>query len=437
MIERVFKLYKRPLVRDTVTTTIWSTIGKAVGFLIPFFIAAWFGVSEETDAFFFAYGLLLFLSGIFAPVVVSVIVPYIAKARTNNEDVGKFVGGILGVSGVGLLVLAGLFILVIKPVLSVITRFDGQTLGLVHRLLIETAPLIIFLSWTSVLAGTLNTYKKFAFPAISPAFRAVVNLAIIFAFKDVYGIHSIALGYVVGEIIRLAVLLIVTKRLDLFKLRFSLQIESTLLKFFKTASYQIVGMAAVGLNPFIDKIMASWLGEGSVSVLYYAERLYMIPATFISTGLMVTLLSYWSGRHYESGQQRLKKDVRKAAKAVSFITLPIMLVLILFHQPIVNLAFGRGAFNQARLPEVGWVWVCYLVGMLPYLVALVYFQAHLVLKNTKILMICGFSRCALNIVFNLIFMKMFGVCGIALSTSITCIFFLFFLKKTLNVKDFS
>ncbi|HIJ53334.1 MAG TPA: hypothetical protein HPP66_09295 [Planctomycetes bacterium] len=91
----ISEFYKRPLVRDTIKTTIWSTVGKAAGFLIPFFIAAWFGISSETDAFFFAYGLILFLSGIFAPVVESVIVPYIAEARTNNEDVGRFVGNIL------------------------------------------------------------------------------------------------------------------------------------------------------------------------------------------------------------------------------------------------------------------------------------------------------------------------------------------------------
>lgn len=91
----------RPLVRDTVTTTFFSTIGKAVGFLVPFFIAAWFGVTGETDAFFFAYGLILFFSMIFAPTVEGVIVPYIAEAKSQSKDVGKFVGRILGVSGLG------------------------------------------------------------------------------------------------------------------------------------------------------------------------------------------------------------------------------------------------------------------------------------------------------------------------------------------------
>lgn len=119
---KILEFCKRPLMKDALKTTILSAVGKAVGFLIPFFLAVWFGVTEETDAFFLVYGLILFLSGIFARVVENVIVPFIAEAKTNNEDVGKFVVNILALSGIGLLVLAGIFILVIRPVLSAITH---------------------------------------------------------------------------------------------------------------------------------------------------------------------------------------------------------------------------------------------------------------------------------------------------------------------------
>jgi putative peptidoglycan lipid II flippase len=178
-------------------------------------------------------------------------------------------------------------------------------------------------------------------------------------------------------------------------------------------------MVAVGLNPIVDKTMASWLGEGSVSVLHYADRLYSIPVLFITSGLMVALLSHWSERFYESGEKRLKEDVIKSVKVVGFITLPIMLFLIFFHQPIVNLAFGRGTFAQERLPEVGWVWVCYLLGFVPYITGIVFVRAHLVLKNTMALLHLSIANCAFNIFLNYILMQRYSVKGIALSTSIT------------------
>jgi putative peptidoglycan lipid II flippase len=412
----------RVIVWDTITTTFWSTLGRGVGFLIPFFIAAWFGVSSATDSFFFAYSFILFLSGMFTPVVQSITVPYIAEIRKNNEDVGKFMGKILSVISVGLLGLAVIVILVIKPVLSVITRFDLQTLNFIHTLIFEISPLIIFLVWTSILTGALNAYKKFAFPAVSPAFRAVVNLSIIFIFREKIGVHAIALGYVVGEITRFIILLSVIKRLRIFKLKLALKLDSEIRDFLKTGSYQAIGLVALVLNTFINNTMASWLTTGSVSVLYYANRLYMIPVTFTTTGLLVALLSHWSGRYYKSGIMRLKEDVGKAIKTVGIITLTIVIILILIHQPIVKIALGRGAFDLEKLPEVGWVWVCYLLGFLPYIIRQVFVRAHLALKNTKALMQISFCSFVLQIVFNYILMRPLKVAGIALATSFVSLF---------------
>ncbi len=429
MLKKITDLYKRPLIRDTLNTTVLSTMGKAAGFLIPFFIAAWFGVTSETDAFFFAYGLILFLSGIFAPVVESVIVPYIAEARTNREDVGKFVGNILCVSGLALLVVGMVFILLIKPLLSIITRFDPQSLALIHRLLIETAPLIIFLTWTSILAGTLNTYKRFAFPAISPAFRAAVNIAIIFAFKDKYGIHTIAFGYVIGEFVRLVILFIIIEKLKLFKLCFSLKVSTKLKLFFKTASYQIIGVAAVGLNPVVAKAMASWLDEGSISILYYAERLYAIPTMLLAAGMMVTLLSHWSARIHKFGKSKLDKEVAKTAKVIGLLTFFVVVLILSLQRPIVKLAFARGVLDVERVVEIKGVWLCFLLGMVPNLMGFVYSQGLLTLKQTKPLMLCGFYRCLMSIGCNYVFMQFWGLRGIALSTSLSSIFFFWYLRK--------
>lgn len=428
------KFHNNPLIWDTITTTGWSTLGKAIGFLIPFFIAAWFGVTSKTDAFFFAYGLILFLSGIFAPVVETVIVPYITEAKEKNEDINGFLGKILGVSGIGFLLLAIILLSVIKPILSLITNFDLQSLNLIYQMLFEITPIIILLTWTSILSGTLNAYKKFAIPAISPGLRAIANLSVIYAFKDILGVHAIALGYLIGEFFRLAILVGTIQKLKIFKISISLKFNPKLWEFLKTASYQIIGMAIVGLNPFIDKIMASWLGDGSVSVIYYADKLYMAPTTLITGGLIVTLLSHWSSSYHESGALILKKNVEKAIRLIFFTSLSIMLLLILFHQPIVKIAFGRGTFDQTKLPEIGSVWVCYLLGFVPYIVGFPLTRAHIVIKNTSFLMKVFFLNCALKIFLNLIFISYIGIIGISLSSSVISWVSLFLLWKGFNKK---
>ena len=329
--------------------------------------------------------------------------------------------------------------MVIKPILSLITHFDKQTLDLAYSLLIATAPLVILLVLTSIMAGTLNAYKKFAFPALSPAFRAIVNLSIIFAFKDILGVYAIAAGYVVGETLRFLILLGIIYKFRLFSLHFSLGFNSKIKEFMKTASFQIFGMVAVGLNPVVDKTMASWLGKGSVSILHYADRLYMIPITFLGTGLMVTLLSHWSSHYYESGLARLNRDLKKALKLIAPVALAITIGLILFYQPIVRLAFGRGAFARENLSAVGWVWICYLFGFVPYMIGSVYVRAHLTLKNTKALLKCALYLNGLNILFNYILMKHLGVAGIALATTLISVFtplyLMHYFRKKLALRD--
>jgi len=416
------KLRTRPLIWDTFTTSGWNAVGRGVGFLIPFFVAAWFGVTAETDAFFYAYGVILIFTGILYSVVGSVIIPYIAEAKANNEDVGKFVGGILEISGVGLLFLSLLVILLSKPVLSIVTRFDGDNINLLFYLLIEMSPLIILLVWTSILSGALNAYKKFAFPAVSPAIRAVINLLLIWIFKDSLGIHAITLGYVGGEIVRLIALLSIIRYFNLFKISFSLNFEPKLIQFLITASYPVIGMIAIEFGSIFNKTIATWLGEGSVSLLHYAEKLYMIPVVLFAGGLLITLHSYWSEHYYKLDRNELKTKMKRTIKIVALLSLLLTLFLIFLHKPIVKLAFGRGEFDQTKLSKVGNIWICYLLGFVPYSISRIFIRVQIIRKNTKVIMFNVIYGTIVNILFCLILMRYLKVEGIALASTIALYF---------------
>lgn len=431
IIKKIYPwLRTQPLIRDILTTTGWSAAGKAVGFLVPFFIASWFGISGETDAFFFAYGLILFLASIFAPVFEGIVVPFVVEIRARDGDVGQFVGKLLGISGVGLLVLVGIMMLLVEPILSLVTPFDESSLTLISGVLTETAPLVILLTWSGILAGTLNAFKKFPFPAVSPAFRAMVCLVVIYFGKDSLGVHSIALGYIVGEAARLVMLFGVVKWLNLFPVKPTVGLSGDIIDFLKTASLQAIGMVAVGLTPVVGKTMASWLGEGSVSVLYYADRLYMIPVTFMTAGLIVTLLSHWSWNFCRSGAAQLKKEVDQAVKWVGLIALAVMILFLLIRTPVVNLIFRNRSATPEQISEVATVWLFYLLGYIPFILGRIYVRAHLVLKNTRPLMVSAFCIIVINIVLNYLLMQVLGVAGIALATTASAIFSLIYLSIT-------
>ncbi|MGW8181610.1 MAG: lipid II flippase MurJ, partial [bacterium] len=329
------RIRSRPLVWDTITTTLWSTSGKAVGFIIPFLIAAWYGLSSETDALFYAYGLIVLLANIFSPVVETIIVPFIAEARARGEDVGAFVGNILGTSLIGIALIGIPLVLASGPFVSAITRFSPEQLHLVSQIIMESSPLLVLLVWTSILAGTLNAYMNFRIPAISPAVRAIVTLGFIYALKNSLGIHAIAWGYVLGEIGRLALLFVLIRRLNSFTLRISFGVNEKLLHFLKTSSYQMIAMSILVFMPIINKTMASWIGTGNVSLLEYAERVYMIPITFLTSGFVVTILSHWSERYHRGGEESLRQDVLKAALLMGWIGVITTGCLLSVHGPLV------------------------------------------------------------------------------------------------------
>ncbi|MDD5644725.1 MAG: lipid II flippase MurJ [bacterium] len=410
-------IHSKPLLRDTVIVTWLSSMAKAVAAFIPFFIAAWFGVTRETDIFFFAFGMVIFIANIFAPVAESIIVPYINERKTKGENTGGFIGSILLVSGLGLFFLSALLLIIVNPVLSVLTPFDKYESDYVFYLVLMTTPMMVFLTWSGILSGTLNTYRRFIIPSLSPALGAAINLCLIFFFKNKIGIQAVAVGYVAGELAKIILLLTGVYKLKSVSLKFKIDWGVQLTQFFKVAFFQAIALTGITMNFVVDRIMASWLGEGSISVLEYAEKLYTIPVQFLCLGFLTVAFSYWSRDYCEKGIRRLICDVEKAVKFIGMASFLIVVFLVFIHKPAAKFILERGIFPMSRLPMIESAWVCYLIGFMPYMGYLIYSRGYVILKNTKVLMKCALYMNVLNVLCNYIFMRYFDVPGIALSTT--------------------
>lgn len=412
------ELRRRPLVWDTLTTTLWSTVGKGLGFLIPIFIGAWFGVGTGTDAFFFAYGIILFLSIIFSVAVETIIVPFVAELRAKGEDVGAFVGGVLSISGLLLTAVILIFLPIVKHVLAVITKFSPPELDLVYLIIIETAPLAVMLVWTSILSGAMNAHKAFFFPAFSPAFRAVIIIAIIFLYKEAIGVHAIAIGYVIGEAVRLAILFWIVKKKGLFRLKYNLTLKPEVKGFLKTSAYQLIAMSILSFTPIINRTMASWLGAGNITLLEYADRLYMIPTSLLYHGLIVTVLAHWSERYQREGSERLNRDLSRATKIVGIFCLLLTVLFLLSRRYLVQIAYGYGQFPADRLGEVSGIFACLVLGLTPHFIGQLYVRAFIAKKHTRVLVLAAGCMMLAAVLLNLILLRLMGVTGIALSSSL-------------------
>lgn len=408
----------RGLLRDIFSTSVLNTVGKAAGLLIPFFIAAWFGAGRETDTFFLAYGILLFVNGAFSLAVENVMVPFVGRLLVGGLSLEPFVAGVIRRGGTGL----GLFLLLLLglawPLLPLIHP-RGVDARFLVVLLLEIAPMAVLTFIASVVSGVMYVRRQFALPALSPLLRAVVTLAVAAGLRRSLGIHAVIVGYLAGETARLAGLLAASPMRAIRVRKPAGKISAEVNRFFRVAGFQAGAMTALNFNSLVDRFMAAPLGAGQISLLHYADRIFTIPATFIIGGILLPILSHWSERFHQGGRSILRADLRRGVFWLGGFTVAVTAIGLLASDLLVNISLGSGRFSASDLSETASILRFYLLGLPPFALAGLYIRAHMVLQRTRMVLLATLGSILLNIVLNRLLLVDLGAGGIALATGLT------------------
>jgi len=435
----VLRVKASSIIRDTLNTTSLGILGKGAGLLVPFFIAAWFGVSESTDVFFFVMAIFVLFSGIFAWSAEATIVSFVAKLQNEGpKNVGLFLGKLIPILESGIIFILLIVIASSKPLFSLITNFSKDSINLLCVLLLEISPAILFVTISDIFSGVLSAYKCFLIPAFLRSLSLVIVIGVTYFLKGSLGVHSIIIGFVTGEALRLFLLWLILHRRGVGPANISLRFNGAVLEFLKTSMYLAMGMSAAGLSPIINRTMASYWGAGSISVLEYAERICFIPAGIMNSGFLIVILSYWSTGFQKHGSEKLWKDVLRMTKLIGCFSFVFSIALFIFRYPLVSLVIGWGGkIPKGKLIETSQLLGIYLLGLIPSNISLVFGRAHLVLRNTKILMKITFIGIGILFLLNMALAPYFGLKGVALalvsSQAIMSLMLFLTLKKSLNI----
>jgi putative peptidoglycan lipid II flippase len=314
--------------------------------------------------------------------------------------------------------LAGLIFLAASyPLLQVVTGFGPEQLTLVYCLFLETLPIAFLVLWSNLLAGVLNAHHRFAQPQISLGSRSLVIILMIAVLKNPLGVHAIPAAYIIGEAVRTILLFVSLSRAEGLTIRFCYP-NRTSFDFFKIASIQIMGVTVLSFNPMVNKAMASWLAEGSVSLLEYAFKLFFIPATILGEGLLVVTLSYWSQQRYEGGAAALRSDVVRTVSWIGLLAAVVGFGFFVLRHEFTGIFYGWGSFPKTRVPDLGEIFGMYILGLPAYLGGMILLRALIVLKDTKSIAKIAALKGVLNVLCNYVFILLIGLKGIALSTSV-------------------
>src|SRR5439155_12305161 len=299
------------LLRALATVSSLTLVSRILGYLRDFIIARAFGASLATDAFFVAFRIpnllrRLFAEGAFSQAFVPVLAEH--KNRTSPEETRRLVDGVGTLLFLALVAVAVLG-MAVAPIIVYISApgFAADTVkfGLTVTMLRITFPYIAFISLVAFAAGVLNTWNRFSVPAITPALLNVSFIVAAVFFAERFDPPVLALAWAVfaGGVLQLAFQVPFLARMGLlprWRLDWSHPGVRRVLRIMAPATF---GVSVAQVSLLINTIFASYLPTGSVSWLYYADRLMELPAGMLGVALGTILLPSLSKYHADANRE--------------------------------------------------------------------------------------------------------------------------------------
>ncbi len=291
----------------------------------------------------------LFAEGAFSQAFVPVVAEY--RAKRSTDEVRGLVDSVAGTMGLLLLVLSIIGV-VIAPLIVLIcapgfrTKDAGQ-FGLAVEMLRWTFPYLLFVSLTALAGGVLNSYQKFALPAFS---SVVLNLVMIVfaAWLSPYfeqPVIALAVGVFVGGVMQCALLFPPLIRMKLLRLpRWNRQHEAVK-RIAKLMGPAILGSSMGQLSVMISSGIASLLADGSMTWLYFADRLVEFPLGVFSIALATVILPSLSAQHAKQSTQDFATTLDWAIRLVCLIVIPASVALFVLAGPLTVAIYHRREFT--------------------------------------------------------------------------------------------
>ncbi len=406
------------LYSDTLYTSMLVTAGRSFGFFVPFSIPILFGVTAETDIFFLAYSLILFVMHISADALRPVLGPYLAERSHDPRSESGFLSGLMARLSAYLLAFCAAGALVMKPLL---TRFGftPEAAGAARVLFLTGVPILFFASWGACLSAAINLRRHFWVTSLAPVLRATATLLIMFALHRRIGVAAVMIGFVAGEFAVFLFLWVMAKRVVGF--RFGTEDAGNDVKsFLSSTSFYIACAAFLSINPVVDRSMASSQGVGSLTLLQCAGVLYFVVFSVVAVGFENVLSAYWSKAfHRADSRAGFRREALLMLGRVLIVSVSVSLLCSALRGPIVGLFFRWSHVTPQTVSAVKTLFGILIFALVPATLNIVLQNFFFIRRKTASLLAVYALQFVLNITFNWVFLGIFGLKGIALSAVLT------------------
>lgn len=398
-----------------------SVLVKGVSFFKEIVVAFYLGTDRSLDTFLIALALPTFGISVLGGAIQAAFTPtYLEVLHRDGRAASKALLGSLSVVYAGLLILlAILMVLFAQDLLQLIARgFSPVELARTRHLFYVLAPILVFTGIARLYGALLAAEHRFTLPTLASVATPVCTIIFLLIAYRTLGIYSLVVAATLGAFLELAVLGGLMVRAQVTPRFIWGGITPELRQVFSQFFPLIAGTVLMAGTTITDQAMAAILPAGSVASLNYGNKLPAVTIMLISGALGTAVLPYFSHMIAERNWQGARATFNTFVRLVLFITVPLSIVLIAFSHVIIEAVFQHGAFSPSDTHVVSYVQMALLIQIPFYIVGILAVRILAALKKTIVLVWGAAISLILNIALNYIFMQIWGVAGIALSTAL-------------------
>jgi putative peptidoglycan lipid II flippase len=411
----------RRIFRAAVIVTLAGALVKVVATAKEFVVAGAFARSDAMDAFLIAFLVPGLLVNLFSESMNQALIPTLVRVReTEGQEKAQallssamvwtcilLAGGSLAMAAV-----ARVFFPLVVP------HFSGPKLLLTEQLFYGLLPVVLIAGIASNCTAVLNTFERFALPALAPVATPLAIVLGAWLFSGRLGIWALVDANVAGATVHAGLMIWM---MQTHGYRFHLRWHGA-----DAAVREVAGqygpillsglVASSGL--LVDQGMAASLPSGSVSTLVYANRFVSVVVNLLAGAIATAVTPYFSQMVAQQDWAGCRHTLNTYVRLTALISVPVALAMIFGSHLLVRLTFQHGAFSPQDTAAVAPVQAMYAIQLPFFIVSRVFYRYLVTIRRTSLILYCGMLNLVLDVVLNIVLMRWYGVAGIALATSL-------------------
>ncbi|BAL80581.1 murein biosynthesis integral membrane protein MurJ [Caldisericum exile] len=423
-----------------------NVLSKLLGFVRDLFLSNYFGVSKSVDALSTALPVnSIFQNLMSSAIVVSFIPLFLEELANDREKAEKDLSALFNLIFVAFLILAIALMVSSNALVTILAPgFKEDTLKILTAKLVDFVSISAFL-WAVVgfLFGVAQSKKHFFITAITPLLANVFTILGLVFFHKTLGIYSYVLGMNIGLLIQFLIMVYYSKKFLNLKFGIYFSVSKNLLRNLFVLSLPLILLQLTNyfVTLFSNRI-ASTLSEGSIASIQYANKLRQLWVSLLTVPIATAYYPFLSEAAIACDFGKLSSIFRRSTEFALILGIPVTVISFAFANPIVQVVFKRGAFNEEAVMLTTYAFKYFSIGIFALMITILAMRVLYALKEMYLVLFISVIIAGINIALFYPLVKMFGHAGIPLAISIglivEAIAFLIALeiKTSIKLKEF-